>query len=300
MDTYYYEPRTMLLIPRHSLGNQTNKKTITHTTMNDLKQETGNDVVTASFLAGPSEFAEEVFALLKEDGIKATNHAPLLERTGVNMDLMFHHSANQKSLLSLLLSQDKTAVKIGVYVDIKVARDKDQKLPHRVQLSEQVRDIVQEELQSKFGDSNSSGSQEPKLLLCVRLVLLSDGSSSGRRYTSAHGKAKLTLAYALQDVSTGQVGLANQLFMESQDDNDGSTTVAVDLDNYWEYSSAVVRSMARQLAKDIGQEVSNELEAWKLQYKANQERLELIQAKLAQEEFLEPDEYAFASQQHVL
>jgi hypothetical protein len=180
---------------------------------------------------------------------------------------------------------------IGVHVDLGIARDKDQSLPHRVKLAKEVREIVENELQTQLKTSNDQDSS--LLLLCVRIVLLSDGSSLGRRFTAGPGEAKLTLAYCLQSRSSGQVGMANQLYATEN-------CSSADLDSYWEYSSAVVRSMARKLAKNIAEEVTTGIADWKLHQKENEERLEKIKVKLAREENLQPDEYAFAAEKHIL
>jgi len=231
----------------------------------------------ATFSSAPSEYAEEVFALLAQDGLKAQNHAPTTMRT-TDMAVLFRDDITT------------TTTTMGVYVDVGIARDKDQSLPHRVQLAEEVRVIVENELQTKLNDSKK---QQSPLLLCVRIVLLSDGSSLGRRFTADRGQAKLTLAYCLQSCWSGKVGMANQLYATE----DCSTA---DLDNYWEYSSAVVRSMARTLASEIAEEVTDGITDWKAHHKENEERLEKIKVKLAGEENLSPDEYAFAAENHIL
>jgi len=230
----------------------------------------------------PSEYAEEIFALLQEDGLKAQNHARTTMRT-TNMDVLFRDGA------LMMLESTNT---IGVHVDVGIARDKDQSLPHRVKLAEEVREIVENELQTKLNSKNQQEKPSP-LLLSVRVVLLSDGSSLGRRFTAGPGEAKLTLAYCLQSRSSGQVGMANQLYATED-------CSSADLDSYWEYSSAVVRSMARKLANNIADEVTTGIADWMSHRKENEERLEKIKVKLANEENLQPDEYAFAAENHIL
>ena len=222
----------------------------------------------------PSKHTEEIFALLVDDGIKNQNHNVVLERAGICLD---HIDEKQDTDI------------IGIFVDIHVAREKDLKLPHRAQLCEEVRDIVETEMQTLFPSKPEAAT--PSMLLCVRVVLLSDGSSAGP-HREDHGRAKLTLAYCLQDISSGKVGMANQLYATE----DCSQVT----DNYWEYSSAVVRSLARRLSHDIADEVTAGIQEWKSQAGATKERLNQIQVKLANEEFLDTEEYIFAAEHHAL
>jgi hypothetical protein len=227
----------------------------------------------------PSEAAEAVFARLKEDGLKDQNHAPAVDRV-TNLDHLDWEGVVHKN--------------VGVRVDIQIARDKDQTLPHRVQLTQQVRDILEEEFLTIPWIRKNSTTTTPLLLLCVRIVLLSDGSSKGaRRYTTHTGTAKLTLAYCLQSVKSGRVGFANQLY-EKED------CTSADLDTYWEYSSAIVRSMARKMAKEIGNEVANRLDEITDHKAESDKQIAAIEVKLANEENLEPEEYNLASEKHLL
>ena len=222
----------------------------------------------------PSEYAEEIFALLQEDGLKGESHNVTVTRT-TNMDKLLSNTTNEP---------------IGVHVDVKLAREKDRMLSHRVQLAEEVRTIVQEELQTKL-----DGNENDSLILCVRVVLVSDGSSSGgRRFTSGVGTAKLTLAYCLQSGgSGGEVAMANQLYATKD-------CTHADIESYWEYSSALVRSMARKLAEDIAVEVMTGINEYKSHKQENEERMAIIKVKLANEENLDSDEYALAAEKHIL
>jgi hypothetical protein len=77
----------------------------------------------------PSEATEAVFARLREDGLKDQNHAPVIDRI-TNTDHLDWEGVIHKN--------------VGVCVDVQIARDKDQTLPHRVRLTQQVRDILEE------------------------------------------------------------------------------------------------------------------------------------------------------------
>jgi hypothetical protein len=219
----------------------------------------------------PSEHAEEIFALLQEDGLKEESHYATLTRT-TNIDNLLLQDVNKR---------------IRVHVDIKLAREKDKTLPHRVHLAEEVQTIVREELETKF-----DAEEKDALMLCVRVVLVSDGSSSGRRYTSSVGTAKLTLAYCLQS-GGGEVAMANQLYATED-------CTHADLESYWEYSSALVRTMARRLAGNIAEEVTAGIHDYKSHKQENEELVAKIKVKLAKEENLEPDEYTFAAERHIL
>jgi hypothetical protein len=219
----------------------------------------------------PSENAEEIFALLREDGLKEASHEATLTRT--------------TNIYNLLVDVNKP---IRVHVQVKLAREKDTMLPHRVQLAEEVQTIVREELETKF----ESQEEQDSLMLCVRIVLVSDGSSSGQRYTSSVGTAKLTIAYCLQSVG-GEVAMANQLYATED-------CAHADLESYWEYSSALVRSMARRLAADIAEKVTAGILEYKSHKQENEDLMTSIKVKLANEENLEPDEYTFAAERRML
>lgn len=253
-------------------NHETNTKSLS--TMQSEAHNKEDTTTTTPFC--PSEYAEEIFALLQEDGLKGEkSHNATVTRT-TSMDK---------------LSND-TNKPIGVHVDVKLAREKDRMLSHRVQLAEEVRSIVQEELQTKF-DGNTN-EQDNSLMLCVRVVLVSDGSSSGRRFTSGVGTAKLTLAYCLQTGGTGgEVAMANQLYAIED-------CTHADLESYWEYSSALVRSMARKLAEDIAVEVTTGINEYKSHKQENEELMAKIKVKLANEENLDSDEYALAAEKHLL
>jgi len=220
---------------------------------------------------------EEMFSLLQQDaGLKPTSPDVAL-----------------RNMLEDALGFEPSNPKVGtVQVDIQLAREKDQKLPHRVELAKQVRDTVQEKMMEHTTKDGS-------LRLRVRVLLVSDGTSvASRRFTSGVGTAKLTLVYCLQQQQQqqqeeGRVALANMV-------HETETCQALDLDNYWESSSAVVRSLARKAAQKIISQVTFHLVQWKAHCKENHERLEKIEAKLAREDHLSADEYAFALEKHIL
>lgn len=219
------------------------------------------------------EYVEEVFSLLQEEsGFKP-----------VSEDAVLHNR------LENLMDPQVCNPRIGaVHVDVELAREKDQKLPHRVELANQVRDVVEEKL---LGQVTPGG----RLSLYVRVLLVSDGTSgASRRFNSGVGSAKVTLAYCLLDNGNSQqVALANAVYHTKD-------CQGLDLDNYWELSSAVVRSLADQASQHIISQITFHLHQWKTHCKENQERLEKIEAKLAQEDNLDAAEYAFASEKNIL
>ena len=175
-----------------------------------------------------------------------------------------------------------------VFVDVDLAREKDKKLQHRVALAKQVQDVVNEELSYHL-------SPEGTLDLFARVLLVSDGSSgASRRFTTGVGTAKVTLAYCLLDRDAGQeVALASTVYHSK-------SCQGLDLDNYWELSSALVRSLASSAAQHIISQITFHLQQWKSHFKENHDLLEKIEAKLAQEENLNEDEYAFAARHNLL
>ena len=202
-------------------------------TKGDIEVKAGN-VKQASFR--PSPDVNAVFQLLEEEGLKGS------------------HKGEQKNMKVLGDYQQVFPKDICVYVDVNLEREKDRELPDRVKLAKEVQETVADELTIVFkGDTNDG------TVLCVRVLLLSDGSSLGHRWMAEHGvgEAKLTLAYCLQS-SSGEVAMANQLYAK-EDCTPGSKDVC-----FREYTAAVLRTMARNLAGDIAEEVTNEIMHWKL------------------------------------
>ena len=185
----------------------------------------------------PSMETEEMFQALQGDGLKS----------------------NKKPDIADLSEHDRVPPKeVAVYVDVRLEREKDRNLPHRVMLANQVRDTILTELQSTFHGGKKDHLSPDDLVLCVRVLLVSDGSSKGRRWTAAHGvgSAKLTLAYCLQSNVTGKVTAAHQLYA-TENCAPGASDVC-----FREYSEAVLRTMARSMADEIKNEVGNEITQW--------------------------------------
>ena len=225
---------------------------------------------------GRGDLAEEMFALLLADlGLKPS-----------------HSEDTVRDMLENVLGYDDDTTKkhphIGqVQVDVQLERERDQKLPHRVVLAQEVRATAEETLLPHIDPDGS-------LQLLVRVLLVSDGASvASRRFTSGVGTAKVTIAYCVVDNSSGAVVLANTVYQTA-------ACEGLDLQNYWESSSAVVRSLARQAAQHIVAQITFHLLQWETHRRENRERLERIEVKLAQEEELDADEYAFAAQKHLL
>ena len=215
---------------------------------------------------------EVVFSLLQEEeGLKPTKSSEVTIRNKLEEALGF----------------EPRILKIGqAFVDVRLGREKDQKLPHRVELAKQVRDTVEEKLKEHI-------TRDGSLRLHVRVLLVSDGASvASRRFTSGVGTAKVSLAYCLL-TKEQKVALANLVYQTE-------TCQSLDLDNYWESSSAVVRSLARSATQKIIAQITLHLVQWKNHCKENHKRLEMIEAKLAREENLDADEYAFAAEKHIL
>lgn len=188
----------------------------------------------------PSPEVNATFELLEEEGLKES------------------HQGTQNNMDSLGEPEQVFPKDIGVYVDVSLEREKDRELPDRVKLAKDVQDTVADELKAIFqGSVTDNGT-----LLFVRVLLLSDGSSLGHRWMAEKGvgEAKLTLAYCLQS-SSGEIAMANQLYA-TEDCAEGSKDVS-----FREYSAALVRSMARNLAGDIAEEVFNAIMRWKLDKK---------------------------------
>mmetsp|Transcript_35795 Transcript_35795/g.73196 ORF Transcript_35795/g.73196 Transcript_35795/m.73196 type:complete len:216 (-) Transcript_35795:162-809(-) len=191
-----------------------------------------------------SSGANEIFLKLQADGLKNCKKS-----SQTNMDVLGNHKRVFPK-------------NMGVFVDVSLAREKDSSLADRAKLAEEVQRNVLSELQEIFrGDEPHEGSQlDGEVVLCVRIVLVSDGTSSGHRWMAEHGvgKAKLTLVYCLQSARTGEIAMANQLYA-CEDCEAGSKDIC-----FREYSAAVVRTLARNLAGDIAEEVTNEIIHWKI------------------------------------
>lgn len=226
-----------------------------------------------ALVAGEKDCVEEMFALLQEEsGIKPKNS-----------DDVRHNR------LDKLLDSDASNPKIGcVRVDVQLVRERDKKLPHRVELANQVSSLVSKRLLEHTFPGG-------KLQLFVRVLLVSDGSSSAsRRFTSGVGDAKVTLAYCLlTDEATEEVALAATVYHTKD-------CRSFDLDNYWELSSAAVRSLADTAARHIISQITFHLQQWKAHFQENQELLKKIETKLAEEAYLEAEEYTFAAAKHIL
>jgi len=202
-------------------------------------EEDADNVKTASFR--PSPVVNATFQLLEEEGLKGS------------------HKGEQNNMDALGEYEQVFPKDISVYVDVNLEREKDRELPDRVKLSKEVQETVTNELKTIFQGNTDDG----KTTLCVRVLLLSDGSSLGHRWMAEKGtgKAKLTLAYCLQ-ATGGDVAMANQLYA-TEDCAPGSKDELC----FREYTAAIIRTMARNLAGDIAEEVSNAILQWKLSKK---------------------------------
>mmetsp|Transcript_11778 Transcript_11778/g.16303 ORF Transcript_11778/g.16303 Transcript_11778/m.16303 type:complete len:244 (-) Transcript_11778:510-1241(-) len=188
----------------------------------------------------PSQETLEMYQTLRssDDGLKCSKKA---ETTlSCNMDVLNDHHGVSPSSITL-------------FSEVKLEREKDKGLPYRVELAEEARVTNEEELKQTF-----KGEKQGDVVLCVRILLASDGASSGRRYTATKGvgNAKLTVSYSLQSAKTGEVALAHQ-FYASQDCSPG----AKDAD-FHEYARVLVRTLSRDIAKEIVDEVETELKTW--------------------------------------
>lgn len=131
---------------------------------------------------------------------------------------------------------------MSVQVSMDVRREKDMQLPHRKKLAEEVQETVKAELESVFrGEKENSDAT-----VVVRILLVSDGSSKGSRWKTGLGKAKLTLAFFLVSDKTGVVATGKQLYLTA----DCTPAASSELD-HWEYTSAMVRSLARSACHQV-------------------------------------------------
>ena len=138
---------------------------------------------------------------------------------------------------------------IAVNVSTQLQREKDRTLPHRSELATQVCDTVSTELQSVFrGDSENAAAT-----IFVRILLVSDGSSKGSQWKAKGGlgKAKLTLAWFLVANESNKVVLANQIYLT------GYCSLAANSLDHLEFSGAVVRSLGRNGAAQIEEELTS-------------------------------------------
>ena len=121
-------------------------------------------------------------------------------------------------------------------------RQKDMTFAHRKKLAEEVQETVKAELESVFrGEKENSDAT-----VVVRIFLVSDGSSKGSRWKTGLGKAKLTLAFFLVSDKTGVVATGKQLYLTA----DCTPAASSELD-HWEYTSAMVRSLARSACHQV-------------------------------------------------
>ena len=131
---------------------------------------------------------------------------------------------------------------MSVQVSMDGVREKDMELPHRKKLAEEVQETVKAELESVFrGEKENSDAT-----VVVRILLVSDGSSKGSRWKTGLGKAKLTLAFFLVSDKTGVVATGKQLYLTA----DCTPAASSELD-HWEYTSAMVRSLARSACHQV-------------------------------------------------
>ena len=131
---------------------------------------------------------------------------------------------------------------MSVQVSMDGVREKDMELPHRKKLAEEVQETVKAELESVFrGEKENSDAT-----VAVRILLVSDGSSKGSRWKTGLGKAKLTLAFFLVSDKTGVVATGKQLYLTA----DCTPAASSELD-HWEYTSAMVRSLARSACHQV-------------------------------------------------
>mmetsp|Transcript_2512 Transcript_2512/g.3672 ORF Transcript_2512/g.3672 Transcript_2512/m.3672 type:complete len:254 (+) Transcript_2512:705-1466(+) len=237
--------------------------------------------VTKDFSFKPSEDAKDVFEILKASGLKKNKKAENLV-----VDIFDHTKLFPAN--------------IGLCVEANLARKKDRSLPHRVKLAGDVQETILTELQTAFPGGLRSGTLDKKDndfegVICVEVLLVSDGSSLGRRFSAKNGvgTAKLTVAYCLQSAKSGKVAAANQLHVR-EDCAPGKDDIS-----YWEYCSAVVRSMARKVAGDIAEEVTSDMVSWKMQKKEHEKLRNAVEIKLGNEDNLDDDEYRFAVENHM-
>jgi hypothetical protein len=163
-----------------------------------------------------------------------------------------------KSHMNLFDGENLFPKDIGVDVTIQLQREKDTSLPHRHELATEVCETLASELKSVF-----QGEEENKdATIVVRILLVSDGSSKGSRWKGGTGKAKLTLAWLLVDNKSDRVALGRQIYLTE----DCSPAADSNLDHL-EFSSAKVRSMARDAAAQIEEECTSAIIDWKSQPK---------------------------------
>ena len=129
---------------------------------------------------------------------------------------------------------------MSVQVGIMDVREKDMQLPHRKKLAEEVQETVTTELESVFRGSKENSDAT----VVVRVLLVSDGASKGSRWKTGLGKAKLTLAWFLVS-DTGVVATGKQLYLTAD------CTPAASSEMDWEYTSAMVRSLARSACHQV-------------------------------------------------
>ena len=133
---------------------------------------------------------------------------------------------------------------MAVQVIMDIQREKDTQLPHRKKLAEEVQETVKNELESVF----RGGKETSDATLIVYILLLSDGSSKGSRWLTGVGRAKLTVAWLLVADQTGQVATGKQLYLTADCSPIASSEYELD---HWEYTSAIVRSLARSACHQV-------------------------------------------------
>lgn len=133
---------------------------------------------------------------------------------------------------------------MAVQVIMDIQREKDMQLPHRKKLAEEVQETVKNEMESVF----RGGKETSDATLIVYILLLSDGSSKGSRWLTGVGRAKLTVAWLLVADQTGQVATGKQLYLTADCSPIASSEYELD---HWEYTSAIVRSLARSACHQV-------------------------------------------------